>query len=159
MNGFFDESITDHFTCHTPMGQSVVDYLLCSEPAFNCLQEFAIKDKLTESDHTPLSFSFNFPKLPKTNKYVNNIMQTRTFKYVFDKSKTEEYLSNFDSEIAKNTLYKLSSDIAADYDTDVVINTIYQYVTDRIQPTFKKKKSKSKSLAFLRGLKCTSKIS
>ena len=148
MNGFFDESITDRFTCHTPMGQSVVDYLLCSEPAFNCLQEFNIKDKLTESDHTPLSFSFNFPKLPKTNKYVNNIMQTRTFKYVFDKSKTEEYLSNFDSEIAKNTLYKLSSDIAADYDTDVVINTIYQYVTDRIQPTFKKKKSKSAKSTF-----------
>ena len=37
MNGFYNAHETDKFTCHTPMGQSIVDYLLCSENMFSIL--------------------------------------------------------------------------------------------------------------------------
>ena len=71
-----------------------------------------------------------------------------TFKYVFDKDKINEYLSNYDLEDAQCTLYKLSCNIANNAETDAVIDTMYKYVTDSIQPNFLKKRPKSTKNTF-----------
>jgi len=56
MNGVYTPVKTDNFTCYTPLGKSVVDYLICSKEMSKKLQHFEILPKLVESDHTPLSF-------------------------------------------------------------------------------------------------------
>ena len=59
MNGYCNANEIDQFTCYTPRGQSVVDYLLCSGKMFSNLRTFYIGCKLAESDHAPLHFCKN----------------------------------------------------------------------------------------------------
>ena len=148
MNGFYDGSNTDKYTCLTPMGQSTVDYLLCSESTYNYLENLTIMDKLAESDHTPLSFTLNFSLMSKIRDSSQIRPLKKTFKYIFDKSKTDQYLRNFESDNAQWVLYKLCCEIELDLDTDVIISTVYQYFTNNIQLTFKKKNSKSSKNTF-----------
>ena len=149
MNGLFSENETNTFTCYSSMGQSVVDYLLCSETVFKWLKEFTVAVKLAESDHTPLQFTFDIPQLPIIGLESHDASaKNKTFKYIFDKNKIDEYLSNFDTDNAQKMLSKLHNNIKDDLDTDTVIDTVYQYVTGTIQPTFVLRKSKSSKNTF-----------
>ena len=146
MNGFFNGNDTDKFTCFTPIGQSVVDYLLCSESMFNILKNFEILSKLAESDHTPLYFSFNIAQ--NETHALRNIENEYNCtdhpdKFIFDADKLPEYIANFDAENSQYKLYKLSCDIARSVSVDAVIDTMYEYVTESIKPTFKKRKSRA----------------
>jgi exonuclease III len=151
MNGYYNADETDVFTCYTPLGQSVVDYLLCTPGVYSVLQKFEIGSKVVESDHTPLSFWFQIPinNMSKDTRHVVAYEpKLKLYKYIFDKNKLHEYLANFDRDDIQNILFTLSCSMEKNADTDVIIDETYQYLTDCIEPTFTKKKYKSNKCTF-----------
>jgi len=151
MNGFFNCDETKDYTCHAPLGQSVVDYLVCSRSAFGILQSFNIVPKLVESDHKPLKFSFSIPSYDTAFTHRQNVMtqpRNMIFKYIFDKDKLDEYLANYDRNEAQSTLFDLTCDIENDMSTDTVVDKVYKYVNGSIENTFSKKKPRSFSCTF-----------
>ena len=87
---------TCDFTCYALLGQSVIDYLLCSKSIFNILQTFEITQKLVESDHRPLRFFLELPAVRKINicnPRLSDKSKNSTFKYVYDRNKLNEFMT------------------------------------------------------------------
>ena len=58
MNGYFqNDRSTGSFTCFTPCGKSLIDYLICDVSFYKCLETFEINPLNTYSDHRALMFS------------------------------------------------------------------------------------------------------
>ena len=70
---FSNPENTDNFTCHAPLGKSVVDYLLCTRDLFNLLTDFEICPKLVESDHTPLTYQLEYKKYISESRSTCNV--------------------------------------------------------------------------------------
>ena len=57
-------------------------------------------------------------------------------------------MANYDNEDAQQTLFQLGCDIENNVNTDTLIDTVFKYVTDSIEPTFCKKKYKPHNCTF-----------
>ena len=161
MNGFYNSQQTNCFTCYTSFGQSTIDYLLCSENAFNILNNFEILSKMAESDHRPLLFSFKTLQQYQGNDNIelvkdNNLRKTQTntrcFNYVFDHEKIVPYAENLKSDRSKQLITKLKNNIGENISTDDVVDIMYEYVINGIEPVFKKKYKKSDKNTFPRNV-------
>ncbi|KAL3677276.1 hypothetical protein R1sor_027224 [Riccia sorocarpa] len=74
---------THHFTCKTPTGASVVDYLLASREARESVLEFSFTPFLPESDHRALCFTisgFSVQRRVKKHRHSQSILLEGTFK-------------------------------------------------------------------------------
>ena len=65
------------------------------------------------------------------------------YKYVFDMKKLDEYIANYDTDNAQSNRYKISEDMGCKVGVDTVIDDLYKFVTDNIEPTSTKKRPRS----------------
>ena len=63
LNGRHNGDPSGKFTCYTPRGCSVVDYVVMSENLLYTVEEFSISDLPVYSDHCTLHFAMNIPLL------------------------------------------------------------------------------------------------
>ena len=91
MNGYFqNDQNSGTFTCYTPRGKSLIDYLICDASFHHSLLNFALEPISTNSDHRPLVFSIKCsmnrlsPVLAQQYPRAKNCIQY--YKYVFDPS-------------------------------------------------------------------------
>ena len=150
MNGFFNEQNTDEFTCHAPLGRSTVDYLLCTHPFFNIMNNFEVCPKLVESDHVPMTFSVTSKADVDSincSKYKNSPSEKR-FQYVFDKSKIALYKDSLRSDSAQDKLSDLTLNFSEGTEIDSLIKSTYNFLESSIQAIFKKRVFKSISNTF-----------
>ena len=57
--------------------------------------------------------------------------------------KLDEYIANYDTDNSQSNLYKISEDMGCKVGVDTVIDDLYKFVTDNIEPTFTKKRPRS----------------
>jgi exonuclease III len=152
MNGFLNEKQSNAFTCYAPLGESVVDYLICTQEMADLINNFNICSKLVESDHTPMSFELNIdiqsPDCRGSSKAKATTSSHKRFCYIFDVAKVEEYKNNLRSEYSRDSLNHASDHMFEGADSDTVINSVYNYLEGSIKQTFKKKYSKSVTNTF-----------
>lgn len=102
MNGYFNnDHSTGQFTCCTPRGTSLIDYLACDFDFFNHINEFKILPLSVDSDHKPLFFLIKLQtELPEmqTAEIVPGPSQSY-FRYVYDESKTADFLDSLGTEV------------------------------------------------------------
>ena len=89
MNGYFQkDKSTGTFTCYTPCGKSLIDYLICDSSFHHSLLSFELEPLSTNSDHKPLVFSIKCslnrfsPKLAQ--RYPQAKKSIQYYKYVYD---------------------------------------------------------------------------
>ena len=114
--------------------------IICSVlKTYSTSYNFEMTPKLLESDHRPLEFWFKLPlvrEMNNRNSRVGDKLKNTTFKYVYDRNKLNEYMANYDNEYAQQTLFQIGCVIENNVNTDILIDTIFKYVTDSIEPTF-----------------------
>ena len=143
INGLLNPKNTDNFTCHAPLGKSVVDYLLCTRDLFNLLTDFEIYPKLVESDHTPLTYKLDYEKHITESRPTCNVnkrntpKQERRFHYLFEKERIPIYKNMLRNE--QNILAEAVDHILKQSNSDTLINSVYIYLEACIEPNFKKK--------------------
>ena len=145
MNGFYNVSHSNDFTCYAPLGKSIVDYLICTESFYKLLANFFICSKLVESDHTPLQFKFNvefFLSNPHSIMKPKK-KQVAHYYYVYNKEKLQNYKDNLKSNASQEHLQFVCNNIYDNASSDTVIAAMYDYLTQCIDPVFKKKSVKS----------------
>ena len=147
MNGFYNPNNTDDFTCHAPLGKSMVDYLLTTERLTELLNEFKICAKLVGSDHTPLTFSIAtdsmLGSINNNSKQSKNSNHNKRYRYAFDKFRVTDYKDALNSEYAQEKLFHLTNQLSENTSSDAVIHATYEYIKTGIDPIFKKKYFKS----------------
>ena len=103
MNGPIEPTAnTGYFTCYTPNGQSVVDYIICKCSVMPLFQSMQLIDLLPELDHRPISFDLNC-----TNRQATNSTST-TDKFACYKWNTEhrhQYQANLKSPKCRHPLW------------------------------------------------------
>ena len=150
MNGFFNSSDTENFTCYAPLGKSTVDYLLSTHSFFEALTNFVICPKLVESDHVPMTFSVSYDTT--FEKILQPVMKTasyeRRFQYIFDRHSISQYKKSLTCDSAQDKLVNLTNELSADADVDTIVRSTYNYIESGIHKTFRKKQFKAASNTF-----------
>ena len=151
MNGLLNAKNTDEFTCHAPLGKRTVDYLISTQPLSEMIAHFDILPKLVESDHAPLIFSVKInSSVMETNKIMNNKNKVRNknerFRYVFDKEKVKHYKQVLSKQ--QEQMYGITEQIAANENSDVIVDAAYTFIKAGIDPVFTKKYIKSTTNTF-----------
>jgi len=91
MNGYFQNDMsTGAFTCYTPRGKSLIDYLICDTSFYHSLLSFDLEPLCTNSDHRPLVFSVKLSGGVSNPPLMQSPLQAKTgiryYKYVYDPS-------------------------------------------------------------------------
>lgn len=87
----FHDKGKGNITCYANNGQSVVDYVLCSDNAFELFDDFKVSDEV-ESTHLPITFSLSLT-LNNNERAYNLLPKTR---YRWNNKCLLEYLHNWD---------------------------------------------------------------
>ncbi|MCO5612696.1 hypothetical protein L7F22_066965 [Adiantum nelumboides] len=100
MNGTYRFSESGGYTCYTAnKGMSTIDYALINYAAAHMVQNFAIGDKLPNSDHIPIHVWIQIqPKKPEEK------MQNRTWTYKMQINKRKTYATSLDSKLAQECM-------------------------------------------------------
>ena len=106
---------TSGFTCYTPNGQSVVDYVLCKSNSVGVCERLEILELLPESDHTPISFSL---KGAIPNGKTSQVKGKEYMAYKWDRSQKEMYRDNIESNECKELRNHIIT-LAADAQTNI----------------------------------------
>lgn len=152
MNGYFDDnSSTGIFTCYTPNGKSLVDYLICDSYYFTKLSKFAIDPLNSDSDHRPLIFSLVIEITAKVDKPLKTIKankNNRYYKYIFNHDQAPNLIESLESDICITLYDKFLENIISDNSVNAVVNDVYNLVETAISHSFPKKYQKSKGNTF-----------
>ena len=152
MNGLLNANNTDEFTCHASLGKSTVDYLLSTQQLSEIIEHFAILPKLVESDHVPLTFSVKINsstmKVNKIQSNKNKVPNNSRFKYVFDKERVPHYKQALSEQYAQEQMFYIAEKIAANENSDTIIDTAYNFLKYGIEPNFTKKYIRSTTNTF-----------
>ena len=68
VNGRLKGDVQGNYTCYTPRGCSVVDYLIVSNTILEKVVKFCIEDLPIASDHCPLNFTIKLMKMPPVER-------------------------------------------------------------------------------------------
>ena len=86
-----------------------------------------------------MRFCLDLPAVRKINicnPRLSDKSKNSTFKYVYDRNKLNEYMANYDLESSQQTLFQLGYDIENNVNADTLIDTVFKYLADSIQPIF-----------------------
>ena len=87
MNGYFqNDKNTGAFTCYTPRGKSLIDYLICDVSFYQNLLNFNLGPISTNSDHRPLMFTVQLCDGANTHQITPYPIYnpTRYYRYIYD---------------------------------------------------------------------------
>ena len=143
LNGFHNESNTDNFTCHAPLGKSTVDYLISTLKFYEVMSDFALSSKIVESDHVPLTFTVAYESvsLKAATQRTNKQSDQKRFQYIFDINKVPQYREMLNSDVVQDKLIDQTTNSVTNIDS--LIKSTYNCIESCIQTTFRKKQFKS----------------
>ena len=118
-----DDKNVGNFTYVSPIGNSVTDYVICSNELMDDIKRFCIGER-TESSHFPISFSINSTIIPAVNE--NNTetdikYETNTKYHVFNDIKIEQYIESLLGSLPDESVQQMW---AKNYDNNTNINEI-----------------------------------
>ena len=78
MNGYFkNNESTGTFTCYTPRGKSLIDYLICDASFYHNILDFNLDPLCVNSDHRPLVFSVKVGGHSGNNSMTHQCQQAK----------------------------------------------------------------------------------
>ena len=130
------------FTCIKAAGCSTVDYVLCKTDFMKYFTHFVVLEPNILSDHCALSFAINgFKQTVYRDKPDNLKPQVTEYKYVWDAEKNVLYnnaLNEFDNLTQLHMLTIDAESVSNCSEVDDNINNFYNYMTNIVDPLFKK---------------------
>ena len=152
MNGFFQNSkATGSFTCYTPCGKSLIDYLICDKPFYEGLHSFDLEPLGTNSDHRPLVFSIKMYDTKKSWSHTQTTSQNKTsryYKYMYDHNSLAGLKESLTSVCGIELYDKFIDDIVSDNGVNEVVNRVYKLLETTISANCPKKFQKSLKNSF-----------
>ena len=119
-----DEGI-GNFTVTGAMGNSVIDYIICSQSLFKYFKSFQIEER-SESAHFPLSVKFEIADCIIDNDIDGHEVYTHT-KYVFNDETIQEFRNALNTKLTNDFVNELSGKIIC---TNTDVNDILRDLTD-----------------------------
>ena len=144
MNGYFqNDKSTGTFTCYTPRGKSLIDYLICDPSFYQSLQSFTIEPLNINSDHRPLVFSIQLSVnessqvLKQKDRYAKN--SVRYFRYIFDSNSVSSLIESI-TNVSGLTQHEIFiGNIIRDEGVNEAVNSIYKLLENAISNNCAKK--------------------
>ena len=142
MNGFFnDDKSTGQYTCCTPRGTSLIDYLICDLRFSQMLIDFKLIPLTTDSDHRPLSFTVCHHPIPSpdTIEMTESIITSPEsyYKYVYNEENANGYLASFKSERCLRFLEDFNECVVCE-SVDASVENIYNFLESAISENYSK---------------------
>jgi len=149
MNGFFrNDKNTGVFTCYTPCGKSLIDYLICDHCCFESLQSFEIVPLNTYSDHRSLVFALKLlkPSVARNSlERINSGSNTRDkfFRYIFDTNLLPGIAQHLTS-VGSRLLYdSIDESVTSDKGVNDAVDNLYTLLESAISQICPKKFQRS----------------
>ena len=158
LNGRVLGDMHGQFTCHTPNGSSVVDYVIVSENIFENILYFKIADFIpTLSDtHCKLEWSLSAKYKLVPDKTINQIINTKQISanYIWDDNSEHYFLTALASSDIQNSLagfhkkyenvdvIQETVDEASEDFNDIILQAADKSLRKKTPPKLKKIKSK-----------------
>ena len=137
-------SNTNQYTCIRPNGSSVVDILLTSSDSAKYITDFSVLPETVNSDHRPLSFRISITRQINRGLKATRDHSTEMTKYVYDPTKTKEYILRLENSGSTSHYEKLICKVSdSDIAPSQVVDCFYSYINGCIENIFKKLKPKS----------------
>ena len=155
MNGYFNNDISSGcFTCCTPRGTSLIDYLICDFKFYTSLIDFSLLPLCVDSDHRALTFSLrivtDFP--PSANHCQkdssSHVLAKPHYRYVFKVEDVPNYKTSLQNDNNLKSIEAFSECIISDGSVDEAVSCIYQYIENAVAENFSIKYQKSASNSF-----------
>ena len=134
VNGrYYNDAGIGSFTCHTPNGHSLVDYLLGNPDAINTyLSFFSIGDMTTLSaTHCPILFNMSF-----SGRHTNS-ESTYGYRFRWDPDLRETYLENLNMAHSRNLLQQIGHMLDEEQtavDINAVVRVLNEVIIDAASP-------------------------
>jgi exonuclease III len=154
MNGYFNnDQNTGVFTCYTPCGKSLIDYLVCDLSSFNCLKQFSILPLSPDSDHKPLVFSFKICNDASSSDLSSQNRKEGVMnlgRYQFDLEKIVPYRNDLKSLTSQLYIEEIHSGVVFNHSVDEVVESLYSLLHNAISVNFCFIRQKSSNNTFPR---------
>lgn len=143
MNGYYrNDKNTGQFTCYTPCGKSLIDYLICDPICFESLQYFKIMPLNSYSDHRSLTFAFKQLKLTSTQQNPERHDSNKTkkfFRYVFDPKSIVGITEQLQSHNSQSLYDGMVHSVTSDKGVNDAVNKFYALLESAIAENCTKK--------------------
>ena len=137
-----DDADTGKCTYVGSAGSSLIDYVLVSENLFNCFSSFMVMDPNILSDHCTINFELNICSMGDEmleNRKGDSIRVKS--KYVWEKSKSNQYKQALSSENTTESLQAIFSNIdnnCTDEQVEESIQSFVEVLDSVCKPLFEK---------------------
>ena len=152
MNGFYqNDRNTGAFTCYTPCGKSLIDYLICDKSFYESLGSFDLEPLSTNSDHRPLVFSVKIHSTKKSWSYLQTPVRNKTsryYKYMYDHNSLASLKESLTNVGGIELHDKFIDGIVSDSGVNEVVNSVYELLETAISANCSKKYQKSLKNSF-----------
>ncbi|XP_053395382.1 uncharacterized protein LOC123523921 isoform X1 [Mercenaria mercenaria] len=136
------------YTCINSQGSSTIDYVLCRDSLWECINSFEIMEPNILSDHCIVSFSMKSKSQIEIRDFQrgDDDADKISYKYKWNDENKGTYIEQLNSENITYMFNELNNDVLnaqSNVDLDTSLNTFCDILNSVCTPLFKKKCSSS----------------